>query len=78
MVYSKTKTVYGTCNIKLKVVKGKNKSRLEMVNSKTRNSKLKVVKSRLEVVNSKVLIEYKVNGKKHRCPFRNSVSYGLK
>ena len=43
VVYSKTKTVYGTCNIKLKVVKGKNKSRLEMVNSETRNSKLKVV-----------------------------------
>ena len=29
--------------LKFKVVKGKNKSRLEMVNSKTRNSKLKVV-----------------------------------
>ena len=26
------------------------------------------IKSRLEVVNSKALIEYKVNGKKHRCP----------
>ena len=25
------------------------------------------------MVNSKALIEYKVNGKKHRCPFRNSV-----
>ena len=36
-------TVYGTYNIKLKVVKGKNKSRLEMVNRKTRISKLKVV-----------------------------------
>ena len=50
-----------SCNIKLKVVKGKNKSRLEMVNSKTkmvnRNSKLKVVKGKnkrsLEMVNSK-------------------------
>ena len=30
-------------------------------------------KSRLELVNSKVLIEHKVYGKKHRCPFRNSV-----
>ena len=46
MVHSKTKTVYGTCNIKLKEVKGKNKSRLEMVNSKTRNSKLKVVEGK--------------------------------
>ena len=43
VVYSKTKTVYGTCIIKLKVVKGKNKNRLEMVYSKTRISKLKVV-----------------------------------
>ena len=36
-----------SCNIRLKVVEGKNKSRLEMVNSKTkmvnRDNKLKIV-----------------------------------
>ena len=46
VVNSKTKTV--NSNIKLKMVKGKNKRRLEMVNSKTKmaNIELKVVKSK--------------------------------
>ena len=46
VINSKTKTV--NSNIKLKMVKGKSKRRLEMVNSKTKmtNIELKVVKGK--------------------------------